>query len=104
MYSIVWKYKIKPEFRDEFELEYGQEGRWAKLFDRSSSYHGSILHSSVDDRNMYLLIDQWSSQGDYEHFLKQHERSYQSISTGIEHLYSLEERIGGFNTKQNPNA
>ena len=96
MYSIVWKYKIKPEFKEKFEFEYGNKGKWAKFFRASESYQGSTLHSSIDDPNTYLLIDQWSSREDYDSFLQVHEAKYQEMSLTMAHLYELEEKIGEF--------
>ena len=101
MYSIVWKYKINPEFKDKFESEYGPNGQWAKLFNSSKHYRGSVLHTNVEDQNFYLLIDRWSSQENYEHFLRTHESAYQEMSVAMEHLYEVEEKIGGFNSLTN---
>ena len=96
MYIIVWKYTIKPEFRDRFELEYGSEGKWSKLFRESKSYRGSHLHRDVMNPNVYLLIDTWTDKNAYDNFKRVNSLGYEEQSKNFEYLYENEELIGSY--------
>ncbi len=97
-YSIVWKYKIKPEYKEKFEFEYGVNGTWNSLFNKSKNYTGSYLHISEIESNTYLLIDTWRSRELYEGFIKSYSDEYQKLSSKFEYLYESEEKIGTFKT------
>ena len=100
VYSVIWKYKIKPENKDIFEFEYGGNGTWSKLFTKSENYRGSFLHKSEDEVDTYLLVDTWINKQSYESFKKMNQETYDQISTGFEYLYIAEEKIGSFNSVQ----
>lgn len=68
MYAVVWKYRIEPTYRKEFEHEYGSTGSWYSLFRASVHYKGSALHKSDNEPNVYLLIDRWLDKTSYEAF------------------------------------
>lgn len=96
-YSIIWKYRIKPESREVFEHEYGPRGSWYQLFSESKNYTGSFLHRSDERALTYILIDTWTDQQSYEDFKKSHAETYHQLSARFESLYESEERIGAFN-------
>lgn len=96
MYSVIWKYKIKPDCREAFENEYGSDGSWFKLFSESADYKGSFLHKSDDDADSYILTDTWITQESYEIFKKNNESVYNELSSRFECLYDSEEKIGAF--------
>ena len=96
-YLIVWKYKIKAEYKEKFEFEYGANGTWNSLFSKSKNYRGSNLHKSEIEPCIYLLIDSWKSREFYEIFIKSNNQDYQKISSKFEYLYETEEKIGAFN-------
>ncbi len=95
-YLIVWKYKVKPEYKEKFEIEYGISGAWNSLFSKSKSYKGSFLHLSEIELNTYLLIDTWTSKELNEKFIKSNSEDYQKLSSEFEYIYESEERIGIF--------
>lgn len=97
-YSVIWKYKIKPESREKFEFEYGPHGTWFKLFSKSVNYAGSYLHKSEEEKDTYVLIDTWTDKESYENFKKVNAEAYQALSAQFESLYEHEERIGSFNS------
>ena len=95
-YLIVWKYKVKPEYKEIFEIEYGVAGAWNSLFIKSKSYKGSFLHLSEMDIDTYLLIDTWTSKALFEKFVKSSSQDYQKLSSKFEFIYESEEKIGMF--------
>lgn len=100
VYSVIWKYRIRPENREKFEFEYGHNGAWTKLFIESENYRGSFLHKSVDEADTYLLVDTWITKQSYKNFKKLNKETYDQISSGFEYLYRIEEKIGSFNSVQ----
>lgn len=99
LYSIVWKYKIKPKPKTKniFEFEYGATGAWNSLFRTSENYKNSYLHKSEDTPDTYLLIDTWIDKTSYKNFIKENNTTYQKLSTQFEYLHLTEEKIGEFN-------
>ena len=100
VYSVVWSYKIKPENKEKFELEYGSNGTWDKLFNESKNYRGSFLLKSENEADTYLLVDTWINKQSYENFKKVNQETYDKISSGFEYLYITEKKIGSFNPVQ----
>jgi len=94
-YSIIWKYKIKPEHKEKFEHEYGPNGSWCLLFSKSISYTGSFLNRSDED-NVYLLIDTWMDKKSYVDFIEKNKEVYNRLSSQFKSLYEKEEKIGSF--------
>lgn len=94
-YSIIWKYKIKPENKEKFEHEYGPKGTWFKLFSESSSYSGSFLNRNEED-NTYILVDTWMDKNSYEDFKQKNREVYDRLSAQFENLYEREEKVGSF--------
>ena len=97
MFIILWKYNVKPENRDAFELEYGGGGVWEKLFANSEGYAGSYLHRGADDSSYYLVTDRWESREAFDFFIFTHNETYKKLNDLLSHLYESEERIGAFN-------
>lgn len=96
-YSVIWKYKVKPDSLEHFEFEYGPNGTWNKLFVQSENYGGSFLYKSDEDPQTYMLIDTWVSKHAYEDFINENQKVYSEISAGFENLYLTEEKVGSFN-------
>ena len=97
MYSIIWKYEVKPTNQLRFETEYGKKGTWARLFQDSEDYLGSFLHKDKDLPDVYLLIDTWTDERSYENFKKANREAYDNLCYKFEKLYESEEKIGLFN-------
>jgi quinol monooxygenase YgiN len=95
-YLVFWEYQVVPEMKENFELEYGREGSWARLFKESRSYKGSLLHRSDEKADNYLLIDIWDSKKAYDEFVEEHRETYDELSARFEPYYELETRIGAY--------
>jgi len=97
LYSIVWKYKINPECKEKFELEYSSRGAWNLLFRQAKNYKGSYLHQSEYESDTYLLIDTWTNKQSYENFKRANKEAYKELSTQFDYLYKTEDKVGAFN-------
>ncbi len=93
LYSLIWRYKIKPDKRERFEFEYGLNGSWARLFNESKKYKGSLLLKSTEEVNTYTLIDTWTDIEAYKTFLKENDQEYNKLSVQFESLYEIEMKM-----------
>lgn len=96
MYKIIWEYMIKPEKQKKFAELYGPDGGWVKLFRLSEHYKGTELLKKSGDNNIYLTIDTWSSQRDYELFINKHAEEYNAIDNIGDGLTGSENKLGTY--------
>ena len=94
MIDIVWRYRVKPEHRAQFETAYGPAGAWALLFARHSGFTGTRLLRGEDDS--YLTLDRWRSREDFDSFIAGHEAEYRALDASTEGWTESEERLGIF--------
>jgi hypothetical protein len=43
MFVALWEFEVKPGCEERFEMVYGPDGDWAKLFRSDSHYHETRL-------------------------------------------------------------
>ncbi len=97
IFVVVWKYNVIDGNEEQFEYEYGSNGRWVELFKRSGEYINSHLIKDKSDTRSYLLFDCWNSEHAYNLFLQQYGVEYSSLAKRFEEIYSSETRFGVFN-------
>ncbi len=95
-YYILWRYRVRPEHAAAFEAAYGPRGAWARLFQRSSGFLGTELLCDAASPGVYLTIDRWRTQHDYDAVLREHIDEYTRLNRDCAMLTLSEERIGGF--------
>ncbi|MFT5641994.1 MAG: heme-degrading monooxygenase HmoA [Cyclobacteriaceae bacterium] len=97
MFYPVWKYTVKEATKSEFEEEYGRQGTWFKLFEKTDNYMGlELLHSHTASQQ-YILIDRWTSREDYESFTTENREENDALSKRFSYLIENEENDGTFN-------
>ena len=96
MYKIIWKFKIKPELRNEFEAVYQSDGKWAQLFRQATGYVGTELLHDVGEDPSYITIDTWVSLKDFEEFKIKWKNEYRICDQECEKLTVSETYIGSF--------
>jgi quinol monooxygenase YgiN len=94
MYTIVWRFTVRPDRIDDFVRHYGPDGSWAKLFRSGEGYIGTELHRSVAEPNVYVTIDRWESQAAYDAFRQSRVADYQTMDAQFESLTIDEEHLG----------
>lgn len=95
-YYILWRYRVRPEHASAFEAAYGPRGVWARLFQRSAGFLGTDLLSDAGSPGVYVTIDRWRTQHDYDAVLREHIDEYTRLDRDCDVLTLSEERIGGF--------
>ncbi len=96
MFIAIWEFRVGLEERSKFEEVYGPEGRWARFFRFGSGFLGTRLLRDAEEPSRYLTVDMWTSQPDYDEFLKQREAEYKQIDRECEGLTETESKIGWF--------
>ena len=92
MIAIVWRYRVRPESVTQFEHAYGRGGAWAKLFAAGAGYVGTELLR--DEDGIYLTIDRWQRQEDFDRFLAQHQAAYAALDAVCDSWTLEETRLG----------
>lgn len=96
MYVAVWQYQVKTGCESEFERAYGTEGEWVRLFQGSKGFLGTELLKDLVRDGRYVTIDRWTSEAEYESFVKEHQSWYQAIDRRCEMLTEMEASIGAY--------
>lgn len=63
----------------EFELAYGAQGDWARLFAAGEGYRGTQLLRDHADPLRYLTLDFWSSREAHDGSRGQHRSEYELL-------------------------
>jgi len=93
-YTVIWRYLVPGETREEFERAYGPEGGWARFFASADGYKKTRLLRDETLDGAYVVIDVWESGGHYRSFLEGNRDEYERRSREAEGLYTTEERLG----------
>lgn len=96
MIQIIWEYKVKPEQVEKFELAYGKNGDWVKLFKLSKAFKQTELVVKDLENHLYMTIDTWKSLEQYESFKKQNQKEYNRLNKILNNLVTEKKEIGIF--------
>jgi heme-degrading monooxygenase HmoA len=96
MFIIVWQFEVAEEKVAEFEVAYGPDGTWARLFRSSDKYLGTELLRDAYVPGTYLTIDRWSSEEDFRAFRRDHDAEYERLDRECDALTARETRIGAY--------
>ena len=95
-FTTLWEFAVKPSRRAEFEMHYGPDGTWVRLFRKAPGYLGSeLLHDSADTLR-YVTIDRWASADDWREFRKRFAVDYERLDLDCEGLTTHEAPLGEF--------
>jgi heme-degrading monooxygenase HmoA len=97
-YVIVWEFRIQQDKETEFIRHYGPDGTWARFFQRGEGYVRTELVRDVSDRERFLTLDYWQSQGEFKQFRDQNRAEYERLDKQFEGLTRKETRLGAFET------
>ena len=96
MFEIVWEYEVRPEKVAAFEVLYGPEGDWARLFRRADGYVETRLYRDTARPMLYLTIDRWLSRAAFEAFIQTAGQAYTALDRRGDALTARERRVGAF--------
>jgi heme-degrading monooxygenase HmoA len=94
MVATIWRFRVSPESVEAFERTYGPEGDWARLFSRAPGYRGTELLKVHGESGVYLTIDRWVSETDFENAKRTLEHDYAALDRRCEAYTSEETWLG----------
>jgi len=96
MYIVIWKYKVKRDFAQVFEKQYGAKGVWVKFFEKADGYLTTELLKDINEQSVYLTIDKWNTKKEYECFREKKSIEYKIIDSLCEKMTDNESKIGEY--------
>jgi heme-degrading monooxygenase HmoA len=96
MFVRIWEFRVPSEKADEFQVVYGGDGEWARLFRREAAYLGTeLLHSAIHP-NIFVTIDRWTSDEAWAAFLRAWGEEYAALDRRCKSLSIAQGEIGNF--------
>ena len=92
----MWEFRVSAENAKRFETDYGPEGIWAQLFQRSSDFVRTELIRDEEQPGRYVTLDFWTSRAAYDSFRRSHAADYKEIDARCEALTGAETKLGTF--------
>jgi len=96
MFTTVWEYEVDEGSRRAFELAYGKDGDWVRLFRQAHGYQETALLHDVEDPRRYVTLDRWSSRAAYEEFRIVHAAAYAELDERTAGLTAAERHLGSY--------
>ena len=98
MSSIVrlWRYRVDAAQRAEFERRYASDGDWARLFAQGEGYLGTQLLRDPLVAGVYVTIDRWRSDADFQAFFARFGAQYAALDRACDALTSEEIDLGQY--------
>ncbi len=95
-YVRVWKFRATPGRTVEFESAYAPDGDWARLFRLGDGYLGTEFLHPQSTGGLYLTIDRWRSEADWQRFLDHHGAAYRALDQRLAPLCAEDTEVGSF--------
>ena len=99
-FTTIWEFRVHPEALAPFELRYGPDGVWARLFRQAEGYLGTELLHDRHDPLRYLTIDRWQDPDAYRAFRARFAEPYESLDRECEGLTTHEVALGEYDEAQ----
>lgn len=93
---IIWEFRVREEWLEEFEAAYGPDGDWAKLFRRAPGFLGTKLFRSVEGEStkVFLTLDSWQDALHWEAFQRDFAAEYRELDARCAAYTVAERKIG----------
>ncbi|MBI1357330.1 MAG: hypothetical protein GC160_23560 [Acidobacteria bacterium] len=96
LFCYVWRYRVRPERREEFRDAYGPDGDWVRLFRRDPGHVRTTLLADHDDPNRFVTIDLWTSREAFAAFRRLWAEEFEAIDRRCAELTAEESLLGDF--------
>jgi hypothetical protein len=97
MFVILWEFEVKPGSADRFQVVYGSDGPWVRLFRGDPRYRQTLLLRDPARPLFFFTLDFWESESVYDEFLLNNKTSYEALDRATEGLTDAERLIGRYN-------
>lgn len=98
MFVYVWEYEVRPERVAEFEIAYGADGSWVRLFQRDPAYLGTELLRDAANPLRFVTIDRWRTKADRDRFRVENANAYERLDQSCGGFTTGEKHVGDFET------
>jgi heme-degrading monooxygenase HmoA len=92
----LWRYRVAPAHRAEFERRYGSDGDWARLFREGEGYLGTQLLRDPLVAGVYVTLDRWRNDGDLQAFFTRFGAQYAALDKQCDALTEDEVDLGQY--------
>ena len=96
MYCYVWTFLVKPEFLADFQLAYGQEGEWVRLFRNDPAYRYTHLLGDRENPARFMTVDYWDSRAACLSFRQRHREQFDALDERFSAFTVEETHVGDF--------
>ena len=96
MFTIIWEFRVKPEFWSIFKEEYSANGIWGQLFRQADGYRGTTLLIDREQERRAVTIDRWEREEDFAQFKRVFAEEYAELDKRCEAYTESETLIGRF--------
>jgi quinol monooxygenase YgiN len=93
MHQIFWELKVKFTERAKFESFYDTKGEWIKFFGQSPDYLGTEILESGEGDNVFLIVDEWTSEEAFQQFIQTNKVAYQQLEAKAKLASRTKKRI-----------
>jgi heme-degrading monooxygenase HmoA len=94
MIATIWRFRVPADSVAEFERAYGSRGDWAQLFAQAPGYAGTELLALDGERGVYVTIDRWHAEVDFQNAKTLLEHDYAALDSRCEAYTSEETWLG----------
>lgn len=94
----LWRYEVTAGQREEFIRHYASDGTWAKLFETSEGFVGTLLWQDEKDASVFYTADHWTSAAAFDAFKQDAKARYEKLDQAFEALTAAECFLGAGNT------
>jgi hypothetical protein len=101
MFVILWEFEVKPGSEDRFQVVYGTDGPWERLFRRDLRYRQTLLLRDPTRPLFFFTLDFWESESAYDEFLLNNKSSYEALDRATDGLTDAERPVGRYNQLPN---
>ncbi|HBG20681.1 MAG TPA: hypothetical protein DDY32_15790 [Desulfobulbaceae bacterium] len=95
-YTLIWRFRVRPDCLADYLACYGPDGDWVRLFRRSPGFCETLLLKDLTVPDWYLTIDRWRSEAAYGEFRREFALEYRQLDRQCEGLTLAEEFLGAF--------
>lgn len=98
VFVYIWEFDVLADRVHEFLELYGPQGKWARLFARSTGHIGTELLRLRDDERRFVTIDRWESKNAFDEFRQLFPDEFELLDRLGEELTEGETLVGEFET------
>ena len=93
MKGNIWEFHVKEGCERQFEAM--NRYNWPNLFEKSRGrYHGTDIARNLETPRIYVTVDKWDSEEDFNKFLEAHKEEYDILDEIHKDVYESVRHVG----------